>query len=415
MRLAPSDWERLMADLQARDLDHAGAAAAQARREKVNEVWSAASVRNAGTLGRYWLAHPMVQARVNTLASGRPDVDAYGRLAELLARRGWPLPMDRAISLGCGFGGLERDLVGRGLCRRVHALDLAEGAVAEARRLAEAEGFGDRIRYQVADLESAALPPGSADVVFAHQSVHHIEALDELFLGIRRALRPGGVLHLHEFVGPIRFQWTDAQLALANGFLDSLPSRLRRTPSGVPKGRLARPTIAAMLAIDPTEAIRSAEIPAVLRRHFDVVEERRLGGALAHIALGDVAQNFDPADLEARSALERLFALEDEAMADGRIGSDFVTLTAVPKRWTLGVAFRRFAGRPSVRRPRPPAQAAPDAPVEELPFDEAWYLDAYPDVRDAVAGGVFESGHDHWLRFGKAEGRLPSGGGQPAG
>lgn len=407
-----------MADPQAPGLDRAGSQAARARRDRVNEVWSAASVRDAGALGRYWLAHPTVQARVNTLASGRPDVDAYGRLAELLAQRGWPLPINHAISLGCGFGGLERDLVGRGLCRDMHALDLAEGAIAEAQRLAEAAGFGS-VRYQVADLEGAALPPGSADVVFAHQSVHHIEALDELFLAVRRAMRPGGVIHLHEFVGPTRFQWTDAQLALANGFLDGLPPRLRRTPSGVPKGRMARPTIAAMLAIDPTEAIRSAEIPAVLRRHFDVVEERRLGGALLHIALGDIAQNFDPADPEARSALERLFALEDEAMADGRIGSDFVTFTAVPKRGTLGAALRRvagraaasFAGRPAAR-PRPAARA-PNAAAEETPFDEAWYLDAYPDVRDAVAAGVFESGRDHWLRFGKTEGRLPSGGSRP--
>jgi SAM-dependent methyltransferase len=271
----------------------------------------------------------------------------------------------------------------------------------------------------VADLEGAALPPGSADVVFAHQSVHHIEALDELFLAVRRALRRGGVFHLHEFVGPIRFQWTDAQLALANGFLDSLPPRLRRMPSGMPKGRLVRPTIAAMLAIDPTEAIRSSDIPEVLRRHFDVIEERRLGGALVHIALGDIAQNFDPDDPEARSALERLFALEDEAMADGRIGSDFATFAAVPKRETLGAAFRRFAGRRASSPAAPPpaartAEAPPssaqacDTAEQEAPFDEAWYLEAYPDVRDAVAAGVFESGRDHWTQFGEVEERLPS-------
>jgi SAM-dependent methyltransferase len=397
-----------MADLQALDLGDAAATAARTRRDKVNEVWSADSVRDAGALGRYWLAHPMVQARVNTLASGRPDVDAYGRLAELLARRGWSLPIGRAISLGCGFGGLERDLAGRGLVRDMHALDLAEAAIAEARRLAEIAGFGSAIRYQVADLEGASLTPGSADVVFAHQSVHHIEALDELFFAVRRALRRDGVFHLHEFVGPTRFQWTDAQLALANGFLDSLPPRLRRLPSGLPKGRLFRPTISSMLAIDPTEAIRSSEIVAVLRRYFDIVEERRLGGTLAHIALGEIAQNFDPADPEASSALERLFALEDQAMADGRIGSDFVTLTAVPKRGTLGAALRRFSGRVAMRR-RPPTQAA-NAPTEEEPrFDEAWYLDAFPDVRQAIAAGVFESGLDHWLRFGKTEGRPGNG------
>ena len=189
--------------------------------------------------------------------------------------------------------------------------------------------------------------------------------------------------------------------------------RLRRVPSGAVKGRLRRPTVAEMLALDPTEAIRSAEIPAVVREHFDVVEERPLGGALAHLALDDIAQNFDPADPEARSALERLFALEDEAMADGRIGSDFAAFTAVPKRWAFGAALRRFAGRAPTARP--PAQARDAAMEEELPFDEAWYLDAYPDVRDGVADGVHESGRDHWLRFGKAEGRLPSGGSRPAG
>lgn len=38
-------------------------------------------------------------------------------------------------------------------------------------------------------------------------------------------------------------------------------------------------------------------------------------------------------------------------------------------------------------------------------FDEAWYLEAYPDVKEAVEKGAFESGRDHFLRFGYFEGR----------
>jgi O-antigen biosynthesis protein len=67
---------------------------------------------------------------------------------------------------------------------------------------------------------------------------------------------------------------------------------------------------------------------AVLREHFTIIEERPFGGALLHLGLGDIAQNFrldDPGD---RAALERFFAIEDEAMADGRIGSDFVVMVA---------------------------------------------------------------------------------------
>ncbi len=307
-------------------------AEAEARRSKVNEVWSSEAARDTQLLGQYWLAHPQVREHVNRLASGRPDQDAYGRLAELLAARGWALPIPRALSLGCGFGGLERDLVSRGLVWQFEAFDLAEGAIAEARRLAGEAGFSHRIAYRVADLEQVAFAPGSFDAVFAHSSVHHVERLEPLLAAVMRALRPGGLFHLHEFVGPTRFQWTDAQLGLGNALLDGLPPRLRRLPGGQPKPPLIRPTIADMIAADPSEAIRSADILPLVRARFDVVEERALGGALLHNVLGDIAQNFDPASPEDSAALAGLFAAEDAAMAAGTIGTDFATVTAFARR-----------------------------------------------------------------------------------
>ncbi len=328
-------------------------AADLARRNKVNEVWSRDSVRDAQVLGQYWLAHPMVRDRVNRLASGRPDQDVYGHLMALLATRGWRLPINYALSLGCGFGGLERDLVGRGLVTRMDALDLAEGAIMEARRLAAEAGLGSCIQYQVADLEAADFALGSADIVFAHSSVHHVERLEELFAAVKRALRRGGIFHLYEFVGATRFQWTDAQLRLGNALLDSLPERLRRLPNGEPKGRLTRPTIEQMMAADPTEAIRSAEILPLMREHFTVIEERSLGGALLHNVLGDIAQNFRPEDPEDCAVLERFFAIEDAAMADGTIGTDFATITAIvpetlssPRSWLTNLLLLA----PPVRR-----------------------------------------------------------------
>jgi len=309
--------------------DHISDAADLERREKVDRIWSADSVRDAQVLGHYWLAHPMVRDRVNCLASGRPDQDVYGHLMELLAARGWRTPINHALSLGCGFGALERDLVGRGLVTKMQGFDLAEGAIAEARRLAAEAGLSDRIQYHVADLEAADFSPGSADIVFAHSSVHHVERLEELFAAVKRALRPGGVFHLYEFIGETRFQWTDAQLRLGNTLLDSLPERLRRLPSGTPKSRLTRPTIEQMIAADPTEAVRSAEILPLVRNHFTVIEERSLGGGLLHNVLGEIAQNFRPENRTDRAVLERFFAAEDAAMADGTIGTDFAVITAM--------------------------------------------------------------------------------------
>lgn len=297
---------------------------------KVSDVWSRDVEERAATEGWYWMAHPMVVARVNTLISGDPACDAYGRLERLYRERGWTLPIAHAVSLGCGFGNLERDLMRRGWVGRIDAYDIAEGAIAEARRLAEQDGLHG-ITYHVSDLDTLQLAPGSIDAVFAHSAVHHVERLEALYATVHAALKPNGVFHLHEYVGPTRFQWTDAQIALVNDFMDSLPPRLRALPSGLPKGRMTRPTIEHMIATDPSEAVRSADLLAALQPWFEIVEERRTGGTLAHLALGDIAQNFAPDSAEDRAILQELFATEDAAMASGLIGSDFAIVTAVPR------------------------------------------------------------------------------------
>ncbi len=42
-----------------------------------------------------------------------------------------------------------------------------------------------------------------------------------------------------------------------------------------------------------------------------------------------------------------------------------------------------------------------------LEVDEAWYLRAYPDVGDSVAAGAVASAQDHFERHGYEEGRRP--------
>lgn len=292
------------------------------------DLWAVAPERRAEECGWYWMAHPLVQERINTLISGDPHCDAYAHLAQVLAGRHRPLPIAQAVSLGCGFGALERSLACRGMVENIRAYDLSDAAVTEARRLALDQQLRN-IDYHVADLERLTLPESSVDAVFAHQSIHHVEGLEPLFCEIRKALKPGGIFHLHEFVGPSRFQWSEAQLALVNDYLCSLPPRLRRLPAGGPKPLVQRPTIDAMIAVDPTEAVRSSDILAVLPRYFAVIEQRPIGGALLHLALGDIAQNFDANEAEDRFHLERLFTIEDQKMSEGVIASDFLVVTAV--------------------------------------------------------------------------------------
>lgn len=73
--------------------------------------------------------------------------------------------------------------------------------------------------------------------------------------------------------------------------------------------------------------------------------------------------------------------------------------------------FRRHGraeGRRGTRDLGTPAPATPGmtAPRGASAFDEAWYLSAYPDVAEAVRTGALGSGYEHWEASGKAEGRL---------
>lgn len=299
-------------------------------KEQVDTVWSEDEEERTEQAGWYWMAHPLVRNRLNRLSSGDVGSDAYDRLAVIVRQNGFPLPIGEALSLGCGFGALERDLTARKIVDRIEGTDIAKGAIGEARRRATEAGLA-RITYRVVDLDRVELEREAFDVVFGHQSVHHVQDLERLFKQVSAALKPKGFFHLHEFVGPTRFQWTDEQLTLVNDFLSSLPEALRRLPSGDAKPLQMRPTIDAMIAADPSESVRSAEIPVVLDRYFEIVERRNLGGAVLHLALGGIAQNFESGNPDHEKRLLDLFAIEDDAMSRGVIDSDFVTLLARPR------------------------------------------------------------------------------------
>ena len=307
----------------------AGPEAAALDLSRTAETWNVSPQQREAIHGMNWMAHPRVVARLNHKASGDEAKDAYGHLQDTLAQRGWRLPLARVASLGCGFGALERGLASIRMATRIEGYDIAEEAVAGARALAAAQGL-DAVHYEVADLEQLELPEGAYDLVLGFQSIHHVHDLDRLFAMVRRALRPGGVFHLHEYVGPDRFQWTDAQLFHMNQFLQTLPERYHRLPNGVLRGPRERPRAEDVIACDPTEAVHSSLIIAALERHFRVVDRRALGGALLHIGLSDIAQNFSTDRPEDMAHMERFFAFEDRLMAEGVIGSDFAVLTAVP-------------------------------------------------------------------------------------
>ena len=108
------------------------------------------------------------------------NLHAYDRLLRTI-----PAGARRGLDVGCGEGETARRL--RTRVADVVGIDPDEPSIVEAR------SYGDDIRYEVADLESAALEPHSFDVVTAVASLHQMDH-DSALAKLATLVAPGGVL-----------------------------------------------------------------------------------------------------------------------------------------------------------------------------------------------------------------------------
>ncbi|MBV8170266.1 MAG: class I SAM-dependent methyltransferase [Alphaproteobacteria bacterium] len=293
---------------------------------RVDALWGDPTAWRAD--GLYWVDLPTVQRAINRRVTGDPGKTPLEWFFEQAgAEHG--LPIGRALVLGCGGGWLERHLVVANYVREVVGVDVSARVIEHAAAAARDAGLAN-ISYRVGDMNRLELDEAPFDIVFGVYAVHHCAALEALCDAIERLLVPDGWLYLDEYVGPSRFQWTDTQLHHANLLLDLLPDDLVRTRGGGPRRNYRRVSSDDIAAHDPSEAVRSAEIPAVVASRFSVLARRGYGGALLHLQLAQIAQNFlDAADgARAQCYLDRLIEAEDRLRQAGRLDDDFMVVVA---------------------------------------------------------------------------------------
>ena len=292
---------------------------------KLDAAWGDAQAWTAE--GLHWLHLDSLRERNNRQVSGDDTVDALDWLARHAAQAG-ERPFQRALVLGCGDGWLERGVRGRGLAHAVVAMDLSPRVLERARQLsADVSG----ITYVQADMNhlpvgSAPFLPGSFDAVLAWSSVHHCSALEQLYPAVHALLRPGGWFFLDEYVGPDHFQFSEVHVEQVRTLARMLPERLRTTRSGFVRSVFQPPTVAEVLAVDPSEAAASSRILPLLGAHFEVIAKQPYGGSLLHVLLAHIAQNFQSP--EGVRWLQALIAAEDDLHRQGLLEQHFCSVIA---------------------------------------------------------------------------------------
>lgn len=115
----------------------------------------------------------------------------------------------QVLDVGCGFGHSFEELVQRFSPDLILGLDADPGLIARAGVAAESGKC--EVRLHAANAAHIDLPDSGFDLVFCHQTFHHIVEQEAAMAEFFRILKPGGVLL---FAGPTR------------RYIHSLPIRL---------------------------------------------------------------------------------------------------------------------------------------------------------------------------------------------
>ena len=113
-------------------------------------------------------------------------------------RRHLPHHCEKALELGCGTGVFTRLLAAR--AQQVLAVDLSPQMI----RLAREQSIAyPNIEYVTGDVMRLALPAESYDCIVSLATLHHLPQ-EQAVLKMKGALKPGGVLIIHDLVADDR-------------------------------------------------------------------------------------------------------------------------------------------------------------------------------------------------------------------
>lgn len=269
-----------------------------------------------------WWDIPEVMERWNLMLTGDPGTDYFSFFLDkhFAGRDGL-----RALTLGCGTGYREILLSRLGKFESIDAIDISRARIEHAKWKAAENGCADQINYIIGDVYDYKRTDMKYDLVLVEQSLHHFSPLEKILRRINDFLEDDGYFMFNEFVGPSRFQWTDRQIEVVNGFLAVLPQRYRRRwRSGTVKRRVHRRGRLGMILYDHTEAVESERILPLIKETLKVVEIRGYGGSILQLLFADIAHNFKSDDEETKRLLRLCFELEDLLLESGELRHDFV-------------------------------------------------------------------------------------------
>jgi trans-aconitate methyltransferase len=263
-----------------------------------------------------WWIIPAIQKRLNLLATENANESYESYLAKKYIRTGNGI----LISPGCGTGGHERKIALACPNLSVTGFDLSPDLIHEARQETQSKGIPN-VTFETDSIYTRTYAPESVDYFLFHASLHHFNHIESLLNKILMpALKPQGMIFLHEYTGPDRMLLAPEQLNAAQEALRKLPTSARKIlGTNWTKNNIYGHGKLRMMISDPSECVQSSEILPVFHKYLTVVEEKKLGGNLLVPVLKHIAHHFVNGF---EKELQALMQTEDEYLKKNP--SDFI-------------------------------------------------------------------------------------------
>ena len=319
--------------------------------DKVGAYWSSRQTQKAPTWN--WWTNGRVLQHINRLVCGEPVAGFSRGLYEKALQRLAGRTLRCGISVGCGIASKEMDLLASGVVEKMVCYEFSTTRIEAARSEANRRSLENRIEIRQGDAFEAETSPGRYDLVFWNNALHHMPDTKAAVEWSRKVLADDGMFLLDDYVGPNRIQFSDLTLKLANQVREMLPEKYLVAPGSravrsnepaaephsqsfpqhmlsalrravgldqpriealrppLSRRRVDRPSLAKIVARDPSEAADSEKILSAIGSFFPEAEVILTGGSVYFAALPPLYANFDPTSDEDNAYLDKLMSIDE--------------------------------------------------------------------------------------------------------
>lgn len=283
--------------------------------ERIGDFWSKSdkeSQKNRGLKLRWWQS-PFIIQHVNKKFSGELLKGlSQGIISKAKKVMNGRLPLEKGISVGCGAGQKEIDLVRQKFVNSFDLFELSEDRIKMIRQSLKTYDLEKNFNIYKENAFEYFNEPESYDLIHWNNSLHHMFNMDSVIKWSYTLLKKGGLFFMDDYVGPSRFQWPDKMLNIVNNIRLKLDEKYFLNPKDntnyLPR-IIKRPDLKGMIEADPSEAAESDKIIESIKKYFPNVDITYTGGVIYHLALKDIIHNFD--DEKDKMILELLMVIDD--------------------------------------------------------------------------------------------------------